>query len=59
MGTWRMTVLATCPTCEIVYSAAVTYREMTPTEKRIAAAHLQGERLPTEEPTVTTQEGLR
>ena len=37
----------------------VLSREMTPAEKRIAAAHLRGGRLPIEEPTVTTQEGLR
>ena len=50
---------ASCPTCEAVYRVAVERRVMTPAEQRIAAAHLRGERLPAEEPTVTVKEGLR
>lgn len=50
---------ASCPTCEAVYRVAVECRPMTPAEQRVAAAHLRGERLATEEPTVTQKEGLR
>lgn len=50
---------ANCPTCERVYQISITDRPMTPAEQRVAAAHLRGERLPIEEPTVTQKEGLR
>lgn len=59
---WIMAVhrgSANCPTCGVVYQITVTTRPMSEGEKRIAAAHLRGERLPVAEPTVTTQEGLR
>lgn len=50
---------AACPTCQMVYSVAVTSRSMTPDERVLAAAQLRGERLPEPEPTVTAMEGLR
>ena len=59
---WIMAVAggtANCPTCQVVYQVTVSSRPMTPAEQRIAAAHLRGERLPAEEPTVTQKEGLR
>lgn len=51
--------MATCPTCRLVHQASVSSRPMTEAEKRIAGAHLRGERLPVAEPTVTQKEGLR
>ncbi len=59
---WIMAVAggsANCPTCQVIYHVTVAARPMTPAEQRIAAAHLRGERLPIEEPTVTQIEGLR
>lgn len=59
---WIMAVTngaASCPTCQVVYRVSVAARPMTPTEQRIAAAHLRGERLPTPEPTITAIERLR
>jgi len=59
---WIMAVsagTASCPTCQVIYRVSVAARPMTPTEQRVAAAHLRGERLPDEEPTVTAREGLR
>ena len=59
---WIMAVsagAANCPTCQVIYRVSVSARPMTPAEQRIAAAHLRGERLPVEEPTVTAREGLR
>lgn len=50
---------AGCLICERVYTVTIGARPMTPAEQRIAAAHLRGERLPAEEPTVTQKEGLR
>lgn len=50
---------AGCLTCEIIYFVTVRSLPMVPAEKRIAAAHLRGERLPAPEPTVTAQEGLK
>ena len=59
---WIMAIhdgTANCPTCQVVYHVSIGARPMTPAEQRIAAAHLRGERLPVEEPTVTQKEGLR
>lgn len=59
---WIMAVsagTASCPTCHVVYHVLIGARPMTPAEQRVAAAHLRGERLPVEEPTVTQKEGLR
>lgn len=58
---WIMAVhdgAANCPTCKVVYHVLIGARPMTPAEQRIAAAHLRGERLPAEEPTVTAKENL-
>lgn len=48
-----------CLICERVYTVTVEDRPMTGPEKRIAAAHLRGERLPEPEPTITAIERLR
>lgn len=51
--------MAACPTCQTVYSVAVTSRPMTPNERVFAAAQLRGERLPEMEPNITESEKLK